>query len=120
MIKNEYTWKFKDDPQKWQDLEQELIDRWPSVHSHTQQIEVDLHLTNQEKIDHISKSITTLYYKAASHIFGQKTKEVIWKKWISKKAQASSIAYHRHYRDFKKKRHKTHTDWKKHHALKTQ
>ena len=69
------------------------------------------------RMERIEALTERMYHDAASKVFGRKTKIEVWKKWIPKRAQFHSIQFHRFYRRFRRKRLRTHSDWKIYDAL---
>ena len=112
MTLEETMWKLRNEPELWQAFEQQLQQRWPLLQSHLRSIQTDFRRSTADRIDSISACVERLYHEVAQSIFGRKSKREIWKRWIPKRAQFHSIQFHRFYRRFVKKRHKTHSDWR--------
>ena len=112
MTLEETMWKLRNEPELWQAFERQLQQRWPLLQSHLRSIQTDFRRSTADRIDSISACVERLYHEVAQSIFGRKSKREIWKRWIPKRAQFHSIQFHRFYRRFVKKRHKTHSDWR--------
>ena len=107
----EERWSITDDEAHWSAYNDALAAQWEESqtdfnHLSTQQLDTSV----STKLSHLIRDI---FCKSAATVFMKKEKQTHWKRWVSTKAQAISIAYHRQYRRFMRKRHRTSNDWNK-------
>ena len=107
----EYRWSITDDDAHWTAYQSALSTKWESVADQLEQIENADY--TQDNSENISSLIQNVFCSPAKQVFELRERQTIWKKWVSSKAQAISIAYHRQYRRFMRKRHRTPNDWQK-------
>ena len=110
-----WQWNIEDNDLLWDKFEEGIEERWITEKRKIDSIKKDRNKENQTKINEITERIINLYRRQAMEVFGMKEKETIWKRFISKKAQAASINYHKYYRYIRKRKKKdiTKKEWKK-------
>ncbi len=107
----ELDWTITDDATHWDTYQTALQTQWESVQSQMRILQNSRATpSNSQKLADL---ITDTFCTPARSVFGKKERVRHWKKWITSKAQSISIAYHRVYRNFMQKTHRTHADWSK-------
>lgn len=96
-----YRWHLVDVDASWRNMNIELREEWEKFQIEKIQI-LGGEDTNEVKADKITREIIDIYRRSAFSNFEIKKTKKIWKKLISKKAQAISIKYHKFYRWIKK------------------
>ena len=106
-------WSIKDTPEKWSQFTERLEYEWSFHQPVINALRTENNQPRQTKINIIANLIKSCYHQAAQTTFGRKARRHIWRKWITRKQQSISINYHKFFRKFRRKRHKTAQDWKR-------
>ena len=118
----QWKWKFpgdKDPDKLWQKFRNYIAERWDYYLQNNLLLrKEDSELTIEEQdVEELYDMIHQGLHAGGHAVFGTSLKEQVWKNWISKTAQRVSIQYHKFYRHFRNKRHKTAADWNRLKAL---
>ena len=117
MSHEETRWDIKDKAENWTTFKEMLCDKWEHVNQRIRTLQTDFRRERVDRLDDMATLIQGMYHQTAHTIFGRKTREHIWKKWIPKKAILHSIQFHHFYRRFVKKRHRTASDFRIYRAM---
>ena len=109
---DQWSWKITDKAETWEEFNQQLQDRWSTLETFID-AKTTTPMANREVVlEDIATKIKTLFHEVAGKVLGVRRGNRQWKKWISGKAQAASIRFHKTWYAFCRLRHPTSADWK--------